>query len=156
MKPIQVSRDIKAPAEQVWAVITDLQGSPDVVDAIERVEVLTPGPFGVGTTWRETRTMFGKSATEEMAVSSVDPGRGYTVVADSSGVHYESSFRIDPTPSGSHLTMSFGGHPTTTIASVMGALMGPFVRRSMTKALAQDLAELAQAAEARSAPPSDY
>jgi hypothetical protein len=128
-------------------VITNLGQAPDVVTAIDHVEVLADGPFAVGTTWRETRTMFGKSATEEMSVSAVDPERGYTVVADSGGVHYESSFRIDPTPTGSRLTMSFGGQATSTMGKAMGALMGPLLRRSMSKALAQDLDDLARAAE---------
>lgn len=148
MKPIEVSREVAASPEDVWAVITDLEGSANVVSAIDAVEVLTEGPFTVGTTWRETRTMFGRSATEEMTVSAIDAGRSYTVVADSNGMHYESSFRIDAVGDGSRITMTFGGEPTSTVSKVMGTLMTPFVKGSMTKALAQDLDDLAAAAEA--------
>ena len=149
MKPITVTREIDAPPERVWAVITDLEGSSEVIAAIDKVEVLTPGPFAVGTTWRETRTMFGRSATEEMTVSDVNPGHGYTVVADSSGVHYTSSFIVEPSSGGSRLTMTFGGEATSRGARAMGALMAPFMRSSMTKALARDLGDIAAAAERR-------
>ena len=72
---IEVSQRIEAPAEQVWAVITDLANSPQVISGIDAVEILGgPPEFGVGTRWRETRTMLGKTATEEMEVSAVDPG----------------------------------------------------------------------------------
>jgi uncharacterized protein YndB with AHSA1/START domain len=148
MKPIIVSREIAAPPEAVWSVITDLAGSPNVVTAIDRIDVLTEGPFAVGTRWRETRTMFGKSATEEMTVSAIEPGRSYTVVADSSGVHYESSFIIEATAAGCRLTMTFGGEATSTASRIMGTLMTPFLKGSMSKALAKDLDDLAVAAEA--------
>jgi carbon monoxide dehydrogenase subunit G len=150
MKPIVVSRDVAAKPDAVWSVITDLAGSPNVVSAIDRIEVLTEGPFAVGTRWRESRTMFGKSATEEMTVSALEPGRSYTVVADSNGVHYESSFVIEEAATGSRLTMTFGGEATSSAARVMGALMSPFLKGSMSKALAKDLDDLAAAAEALS------
>ena len=62
MRDVEVRRHVAAPVERVWALATDLEGSPRVVRGIEAVEVLTPGPFGVGTRWRETRRMFGRSA----------------------------------------------------------------------------------------------
>ncbi len=60
---------------------TDLAGAPRVVRGIDAVEVLTPGEFGVGTRWRETRTMLGRSATEEMTVTAMEPQRSYTTEA---------------------------------------------------------------------------
>ena len=72
---VEVSREVAAPAERVWGIIIDLAGSPSVISAIDEVEVLAgPDPLGVGTRWRETRTMMGKSAAEEMWVTAVDPG----------------------------------------------------------------------------------
>ena len=71
---IQVTRTIDAPPEIVWTLITDIANSPQVISGIDSVTILgsTEG-FGVGTRWRETRTMFGKEATEEMEVSARSP-----------------------------------------------------------------------------------
>ena len=111
---IDVSREIGAPAERVWEILTDLPSSPAVISAIDSVEVLAGGDeFGLGTRWRETRTMFGRSATEEMEVSALVPGRSYTVVAASHGARYESSFEVFP--AGDHacvVRMTFSGEPT--------------------------------------------
>ena len=50
-------KDVDAPIDTVWAIITDLERSPEIIDAISDVERLDSGrDFGVGTRWRETRT----------------------------------------------------------------------------------------------------
>ncbi|MFC5381216.1 SRPBCC family protein [Aquipuribacter nitratireducens] len=148
MSDVEVHRRVQAPVDEVWRIATDLESAPQVVRGIDAVEVLTPGPFGVGTRWRETRTMFGRSATEEMTVSAVDPGRSYTVEATSSGVHYLSTFSFAPAGEGAtEATMTFGGRPTTRVAKVLGALTAPLATRSVEKALRADLDDIAAAAE---------
>ncbi|HBX76386.1 MAG TPA: carbon monoxide dehydrogenase, partial [Acidimicrobiaceae bacterium] len=58
-----VSRDIRASSETVWNLLVDMDSWVEVIQAIEVVERLDAVPgFGVGTRWRETRTMFGKKA----------------------------------------------------------------------------------------------
>lgn len=149
---IEVSREIGAPAERVWGLITDLPNSPSVMTAISSVEILSGGPeFGVGTRWRETRTMFGREATEEMEVRDVDPGRWYTVTAESHGTRYESRFEVFP--AGDHaciLRMTFAGEPTSTVSRVMSATVGRLFAGATRKAVEQDLADIASAAEAGS------
>ena len=148
MQDVEVRRHVAAPAQRVWDVATDLAGAPRVVRAIDAVEVLTPGPFGVGTRWRETRTMMGRSATEEMTVTAVDPQRSYRVEAASRGAHYVSTFAFTPSADGgTDVTTTFGGRPTSTLARVLGAVTAPLARRAVTKALAQDLDDIAVAAE---------
>lgn len=148
MSDVEVHRRVQAPVEEVWRIATDLESAPRVIRGIDAVEVLTPGPFGVGTRWRETRTMFGRSATEELTVSAVDPGRSYSVEATSSGVHYRSTFSFAPAAEGAtEATMTFGGRPTTTVAKVLGALSAPLASRSVAKALRADLDDIAAAAE---------
>ncbi|MGY1740375.1 MULTISPECIES: SRPBCC family protein [unclassified Blastococcus] len=148
MRDVEVRRHVRAPVERVWAVATDLAGAPQVLSGVDAVEVLTPGPFGVGTRWRETRTMMGRSATEEMAVTAVEPQRAYTVEAASSGVRYVSTFAFAPAADGgTDVRMTFGGTPSSAVVRVLAAVTGPLVRRSVTRALDRDLADLAAAAE---------
>lgn len=148
MRDVEVRRHVAAPVERVWAVATDLAGAPGVMSGIDSVEVLMPGPFGVGTRWRETRTVMGRSATEEMTVTAVEPGRAYTVAAESSGVRYVSTFGSAPAADGgTDVRMTFGGTPSSAVARVLVAVTGPLARRSVAKALGRDLADLAAAAE---------
>jgi hypothetical protein len=146
----EVNREIGATAERVWDLMTDLRGSADVVGSISRIEVLEGGDeFGVGTRWRETRTMFGREATEEMSVSAMAPGRSYTVVADSAGTHFESTLEV--IPAGDHmciLRMTFSGEPRSVVSKVMSATVGRMFVGATRKAAEQDLADIAAAAEA--------
>lgn len=146
---VEVTRRIGAPADRVWGLITDLVNSPRVMTAIESVELLGgPEEFGVGTRWRETRTMFGKRATEEMTVSVLDPGRAYTVVAESGGTRYASTLVVVPEGAAAcTLTMTFGGQPTSTASRIMAATVGRLFIGATRKALEKDLADIARAAE---------
>jgi uncharacterized membrane protein len=149
MLDVEVRRHVAAPVERLWELATDLEGAPRVVRGIETVEVLTPGPFGVGTRWRETRRVFGRSATEEMTVTAVEPHRSYTTEASGPGVRYVSGFAFAPAAAdgGTDVTATFGAEPTTTVARVLGALTAPLGRRAIAKALQQDVDDIATAAE---------
>ena len=148
MSTMEVSRDTTASQASVWSVLIDLENAPDVIAGIDAVEILTSDqPFGIGTTWRETRTMFGKSATEEMRVTSVDEGRAYTVESESSGTTYTSEMRVEPTDAGSRITMSFSGEPSGSMAKFFASTVGKLFESGTRKALEQDLADIAAAAE---------
>jgi len=149
MKGIELRREIEAPAERVWSVITDLDSATERLSGVERIERLGGPEFGVGTRWRETRTMFGKQATEEMEVATVDEGQAYTVVADSHKTHYHSELRVEDSGGGaSVLSMSFRGEPQSLGAKLAGATVGRLFAGATKKALRQDLDEIAAAAEA--------
>ena len=148
---ITCRRHIDAPTEMVWALMTDLEAFPRTVGGIEGVERLDDGTgFGLGTTWRETRTLFGRTATEDMWVTEFEPGRSYVVEANSHGAEYRTSQRIEPDGDGSLLTMTFSSTATGTTAKVMSATVGRLFAKATKKAFEQDLADIAAAAEASS------
>lgn len=143
MKPLSVARRIEAPRERVFEAATDIQSWPARIGGIERVEVLTPGPFGKGTRFRETRIMFGREATEEMVVSDFEPGRSYVLIAESHGCRYRSAMRFDDDgPGATRVEMTFEATPLTTGAKVMGAVMGPMMKGTMCKMIAKDIEDL--------------
>lgn len=146
---IACSEHINAPVEKVFAVAADPHHAADVISAITKMEVLTDGPVGVGTRFRETRIMFGKEATEEMEFSVFDPPRSYTLVADSHGCHYVSTFRFIPDGAGTRVDFEFTGDAHSFGAKVMSAVMGPLMKGTMRKMLAKDLGELKRYVEAQ-------
>ena len=148
MMDMTVTKDVAAPADTVWSLITDLDGVTQHIAGITSVERLDGGQgFDIGTKWRETRTMFGREATEVMEVTSIDPGRSYTVEADGKGAHYVSTWTVEPNGDGSTLAMTFGGEPTGTFSKLMAATVGKAMEGSTRKALAQDLSDIAAVAE---------
>jgi hypothetical protein len=152
MKPINVSRDVNAPASTVWGIITDLEGSVDTISSIDKIEILSDGDrFGVGTRWRETRTMFGRQATEVMDVTEVTDGESYVVIARPESANYRSVMSVLPrSETSSTVSMEFGANPKGTMTRLMGATMGKMFAGATRKALAKDLDDIASAAEALS------
>jgi carbon monoxide dehydrogenase subunit G len=147
MAVMTVERDVAAPAETVWALVTDLDRTNAVVSAITALERTDDGSgFGVGTAWRETRVMFGRESTESMAVTEIDEGRSYVVESLSRGVLYRSVMRIEPNADGCHLVWDFGAEAQSTSAKLM-SVIGKLFEGSTKKALLKDLEDIAAAAE---------
>ena len=148
MSAVTVCRTIEAPFERVWEVATDIAGSGQTLSGVERVEMLSEGDFGVGTRWRETRTMLGRQATEVMWVTDVDTGRSYTVEAQSHGARYLSTLTFTTTsPERTEVAHRFEAQPLSMATKVLTKLTGPLAARPVTKALQKDLDDLAAAAE---------
>jgi hypothetical protein len=145
-KTITVTTHFDAPVHEVFEVCTDLRNAADRVNAIKKLEVLTEGPIGLGTRFRETRVMMGKEATEEMEFTSFEPNRSYTVEAESCGCHYTSvwTFRAGA-GGGTDVEMSFTGVPQTFMAKVMMVVMGPMMSGMVRKCLTRDFEDLKRA-----------
>lgn len=146
---ITVAREVGASAKRTWAVATDLAHAVDVITAITALERLDGGDaFALGTRWRETRRMFGREATEEMAVTHLDPGRSYVVESDSGGTHYVSKLSVDALGEArSRIEMSFDAESSGLVARALEVTIGRLLVGSLRKELARDLADIAAAAE---------
>ncbi|MEE1824697.1 SRPBCC family protein [Streptomyces sp. BE20] len=148
-RDVSVAREMTAPADRVWRSMTDLESMPQVLSGVDSVEVLTPGPFGVGTRWRETRRMLGKSATEEMWVTVCDAPVRYVAEADNAGMHYVSEFRlVERTPGRTTVTMTFSARPRHgDKLPFLARLLGGIGAKAAAKAIAKDLADVAASVE---------
>jgi carbon monoxide dehydrogenase subunit G len=150
MMRLTVAVTVKAPPPVVWSLVTDIEGSQEIVSAIDRIEVLDRPAAGIrGLKWRETRTIFGRTATETMWITDVDEGSSYTTEAQSHGSIYRTEVRVAAAPEGSRLEMEFSAEATTFGAKVVAALAGWLMARSVRKALRQDLEAVKRAAESR-------
>ena len=146
---ISLTQHVNAPAEKVWAVISDIPGSAATLSGIDAIEMLSDGPYGVGTRWKETRTMMRRSETVEMWVSQADPPRSTTVKALQDGADYTSRMTLTDRDGGTDLTMTFGAELTnpSRLTKAGMALFGKLGMRMTRKALIKDLAEIAAKAE---------
>jgi hypothetical protein len=140
-----VHEQINAPPEAVFAAASDFPNAPQRIRGIKKMEMLTQGPVGMGTRFRETRVMFGREATETMEVVDFQPGRSYTLRANNCGCEYRTVVSVRPAAAaggGSQITFDFMGTPLTFGAKVMGTLMGWMIKGACVKAIRQDLADL--------------
>ncbi len=132
----------------MFATVTDVANWPSFARTIDTLEILTPGPVGIGTRFRETRTMFGRSATEEMTVVVHDPPHQFDLTAENHGTRYLARHEIVPTPAGARLRLEFGG-TAMTFAAKLGMAIGFLFKGAVTKQLQSDLAEMKAEAERR-------
>ena len=145
---ITVQVPINGSREGIWEVITDFENWTDTMSAIEEIEILEQPESGlVGLKWKETRTMFGKSATEVMWITDVVENESYDVRAESHGAVYSSKLSIVEEGGSLILRMDFGGEAQTFMAKLMSAAMGVFFKGATKKALLQDLADVKAAVE---------
>jgi len=144
---VSVSRLIDAPPDRVFQLASDFARVPEHIPEIKRVEMLTDGPVGIGTRFKETRVMFGKEATETMEVTEFTPPRLYALRAESCGARYESTLRFEPDSGGTLTTLDLTVTPVSFFARLMQPL-GWMMKGMMVKCFAKDLEGLAKAAEA--------
>ena len=146
MAQFTLTKRIAAPPAAVFAVVADVERLPSRIPEIKSVELLTPGPVGVGTKIKETRVMFGKEASETFEVVEFDPGRRLTLVAVSCGAEYRCEHRFVPDAGGTVLELAIRTRALTLFAKLMTPL-GWLMAGMMKKAIAKDLDAVARAAE---------
>ncbi|MFC8038820.1 SRPBCC family protein [Paenarthrobacter sp. NPDC057355] len=144
-----LTQHVNAVPEKVWAVISDIPGSAGTLSGIHSIQMLSKGPYGEGTRWKETRTMMGRQETVEMWVSQSDPPRRTTVKALQGGADYTTRFDLVERGGGTDLTLTFGAEviKPTLLSRIGMALFGKIGMGITRKALGKDLAEIAAKAE---------
>jgi uncharacterized protein YndB with AHSA1/START domain len=152
MSTVAVTQVIDAAPARVWAVLVDLAGRRSWLSAVDGVEVLTPGPFGAGTIWRETRTVAGgDDVTEEFRVTEFEPGSRFVVCSPGSGATYRMTYTVAPVRVGRHrggstVTIEQEGHASGPTGRVLELVLGGLAARTAEGALRQELTDLARAA----------
>ncbi|WP_115787572.1 SRPBCC family protein [Arthrobacter silvisoli] len=144
-----LTQHISAGPEKVWAVISDIPGSAAILSGIDSVQMISEGPYGEGTRWKETRTMMGRQETVEMWVAETEPPRSTTVKARQGGAEYTTRFALTERDGGTDLTLTFGAEilKPTLLSKVTMALFGKIGMGITRGALSKDLAEIAAKAE---------
>lgn len=141
MAGYSVSSHVDAPVEDVFGAYADLRNAAERIGGISRIEVLTEGPIGVGTRWRETRVMFGKEATEEMEITVFEMNRRYVARAETCGAVHVFEFAFAPEGGGTRVTLSASVRPVTTMAKVLG-LLAPLMLGAMKKCVLKDMEDM--------------
>jgi hypothetical protein len=146
MATVKVSNQFAAPVDRVFQYFTDVEHAPAHVSGIRKIEMLTPGPFELGTRWRETRELLGVPDSAEMEVTSFEQNRTYTITHHKGGVRIDSLFWFEPSKEGTTASIEFeldtGGFPPGMLLPLNWAIEG-----KVRDVLRQDLADLKRSLE---------
>ena len=141
MAGVVVTKDINAPVERVFDLLTDFENSAEVIRGIVKMELLTDGAVGVGTRFRETRIMFGREADEVMEVSEFERPNGYVLTAESHGCRYVTKVCLSQNGDSTRLEMNFDAHPMSWLAKMLSFMTRPMLK-SCAKAMDADLDDI--------------
>lgn len=138
------SLDVDASPEALLQTLTDFQSWSEWMPGFIDLQVLTPGPFGVGTRWRETRKMFGNEATEEFEVVAFEPPRLLDLRVDGSKGStgkgsYMFEYRFHPQGGRTHVELN----GTVDIPGFGFRLLGGLLIGTFRKACDRDMKALA-------------
>lgn len=148
MKKIALSIKINGTKEDVWKIICDIEGSVNNIKGIQKIEILEKPEKGfTGLKWRETRTMFGQTATEVMWITDSEENNFYTTRAESHGAVYTTRFDLNQKDDICELTMTFTAELVRFFTKVMTALTGWIFASATKKALMEDLTDIKNAVE---------
>jgi len=132
--------------------VIDFARTPERIPEIKKIELLTDGPIGVGTKFKETRVMFGKEATETFEIVEFIPDHLMTMVALSCGAEYRVEHRFHPDGPGTRLELEFHIRAVSLYAKLFRPL-GWLMKGMMKKGIAKDLDRLAESVDGPRAAP---
>ena len=134
---------IEASKQEVWNAIADIENADKRISGIDEIEVLNKPEQGlVGFKWKETRTMFGKTATETMWVTEAVENDHYDVEAQSHGSIYKTRMFVTDESGKTELGWDFNAEPQTLGAKILSATMGFMFKGATEKALTKDLEDI--------------
>jgi hypothetical protein len=147
MATITVSNQIAAPVRQVFEYFTDVGSDTPHVSGIKHIEMLTTGPFGLGTRWRETRDVLGVTDSAEMEVTSFERDKTYTITHHKGGLRIDTVFWFEPAgDNATKVTVEFeldsGGLPPGMLAPLNWVIAG-----KVRDVIGHDLADVKSALE---------
>ncbi|MGD8150599.1 SRPBCC family protein [Ornithinimicrobium sp. Y1694] len=149
---IELNRRVEAPPTRVWEVVTDLHRAPERLSQITDLQMITDGPYALGTRWRETRRMMGSSETQEMVVVENDPGRSTTLQAVDGGTTYRTTLILESLDGSAStlLTIRFGASiaDPNRLQRLALKVVGPLGIKLTERSLRTELDDIAAAAEA--------
>lgn len=96
---------IKESLDVVFAYFANMSYAPEYMYKVEEVEKLTNGPIGVGTKYKETRSVRGKSIVAEIEYLSYKEKESFTRRSVSNGLAIDYHYDFSEIPEGTQVEM---------------------------------------------------
>jgi len=137
MARIEEGIEIRCPVGKVFAITTEAARWSTWHTAIPEAEQTSGGPVGVGTTFRGTTRLMGRSMPWTGTVTEYDANRTFRKNIDSGSVFIEQHNLYTPTPDGTKFTMIYDMRFSGCIR-----LLSPLIVHSMRKEVKNSLIKM--------------
>jgi uncharacterized protein YndB with AHSA1/START domain len=98
----EVTIDIDAPPDRVWAVIADVERWPGWTESVHDLSLTSEGELAIGAT---ARIDLAGATPSTWTVTELEPGRMFTWESKASGVLSVASHVLEPRDGGSRVTL---------------------------------------------------
>lgn len=132
---------IERPPTTVFAYLANLENLPQWNYALAETQQLTPGPPGVGTRYRQIRTI-PVHTEESLEIVELTPNRQLTVQGTLNSLPAILTYTLDAADGTTTLTNTVDIHPSRPLS-----LLAPIALRRVKSAVAANLAVLKQLLE---------
>lgn len=142
MPTFQNTVTIRRPVEDVFVLLADFENIPRWNYAIRQTKKISPGPVGVGTTYRQLRSLPSRSE-EGFQVTVFEPTSRLEIHGDIGPFTATISYLLAPLGNGTRLTNSVDLQPTSRALR----LLAPLAASRVKTAVAANLRTLKQLLE---------
>lgn len=98
-----LDRTIDASPEIVFSVLADIGQAVQWMPSIQRIDDMSPGAFGLGTNWLETRLVGSRTMESRVRVILFEPGRALGISVVGKGMEGQLRFTLIPLGTGTHV-----------------------------------------------------
>jgi len=146
---IVLDKLIDASRDDVWDVLTDVARADEVLTSVHHVDLLTEGPYDVGTEWREARRLLGHHGEETLRVAECHAPRHTMVEIQVGRDRVTMSYALTPHSGQTRvsLTMALDTSHRTSFGKFAWNTWGNIGYESTRRMLQADLDDIAAAAE---------
>ena len=145
MPTFQNTVTIARPTDEVFAFLADLRNIPKWNYAIERTVPASPGPPGVGATYRQTRTLPRRSE-ERLEITVFEPPSRIVIKGQLGPFYATTSYLLKPVVGGTQLANDVELEAVSALLRPVGPLAAASIKAAVARNLSA-LRELLQGAE---------
>jgi carbon monoxide dehydrogenase subunit G len=142
---------IGAPVDEVFDTIAHIDSFSEAVPGIKDVEFLSDVRSGVGTMFKETREMNGRTGSTVLEVTEYEANQRIRIVSDTGGTLWDTLFTTRSVPGGTELAMFMEAKPHTVVARITT----PMVKGVVARGIESDLRAVKAYCEADDPVPSN-
>ena len=142
MPEIEESVSIPRPQQEVFDVVSDPENIPKFDSSVVHVERLGEGALGVGTRFRGTSKVLGRSFDWTAEVTEHDPPRRSTSKSVEGKMDFTVSMTCEPEGDGTRLTQRI--EAASGLGGIFGRIADPLVQKVQARTVRANLESLAE------------
>ncbi len=145
MPEVQVQQPFSLPLDRVWDLLVAFERYPERIHSYVAIEFDSERREGIGTRWRQTRTVFGRSHSQDIEITGWEPPHRLVLAAREAGALYETRYELASVDEYTNVTMTFSVTAKNPAAWIFVTTIGRRLLRSTGATMTQDLADLLSA-----------